>query len=111
MAVFGDDFYAGRPALTANRYGSGLAVYVASRIEEAFQDKLMWSLMDWAGIAREAEEPLPATVELLTRVDGEKRHVFLLNSGSESVEVSTKSFGKVKLAAFDVAVLGAGVRA
>ena len=37
LATYGDNFYAGRPALTVHRYGKGLAYYIASRNDARFQ--------------------------------------------------------------------------
>jgi beta-galactosidase len=109
LAIFGDDFYAGRPALTVNRYGAGLGVYVAARNESSFQDQLMWSLLKRAGVAREVEALLPAGVNIITREDGEMRQVFFLNATGEPVTISTRSFGKVELGPFDIKLEGSAV--
>lgn len=79
LAVYADDFYAGRPALTLNRLGAGRAYYVASRNDEPFFDDLLGAIAAEVGLPRALEAPLPAGVSAQVRTDGEHEVVFLLN--------------------------------
>ena len=36
LSTYEDDFYAGQPSLTVNRYGKGKAYYLAAKAEDAF---------------------------------------------------------------------------
>jgi beta-galactosidase len=107
VAMFGNDFYAGRPALTVNRYGSGLGVYVASRNEAGFQDALMTALFKRAGVTSQTEDRLPAGVTMMTRTNGDSSHCFLINATPHPVSV----FENVELTPFEVRVMGAAVTA
>ncbi len=45
LAVYGDDWYAGRPVLTRNRFGKGEVYYVAAQTDQRFLDDLMTALV------------------------------------------------------------------
>lgn len=79
LATYGKDFYAGRPALTENRFGEGSAIYVASRNEEAFTGDLMASLAERLGLRHTVAATLPEGVTAQMRTDGESDYVFLMN--------------------------------
>lgn len=50
LATYGDDFYAGRPALTVNQVGKGFVYYQAARSEQNFHTALMAALWRRHGI-------------------------------------------------------------
>ena len=79
LAGYGDDFYAGRPAVTEHRVGRGRAVYVGTRPEPAFLAALMRSLIADAGIQPLLE--VPAGVEVTRREDERGALLFVLNHG------------------------------
>ena len=79
LAVFGQDFYAGRPALTVNQYGRGQAYYVASRNDNQFHDDFLFSLSQQLSLIRSLDADLPFGVSAQTRTDGENRFLFLMN--------------------------------
>jgi beta-galactosidase len=81
LAVYKDDFYKNKPALTVNYFGKGRAYYIASRNDQRF-------LMDfYIGLSRECElkhaldthAGLPEGVTAQIRVDEKKEYIFLLN--------------------------------
>ncbi|GCE24418.1 beta-galactosidase [Dictyobacter kobayashii] len=76
LAVFGQDFYAGRPAITENHYGLGQAFYVATRPEAAGIDALINMLQSRLGLT--APLLVPRGVEV-TRREGKITAYFLLN--------------------------------
>ena len=87
VATFTEDFFAGRPAITRNAFGHGLAYYVGTQVE---QDFLRWLLLD---ICEETglHPPLkvPVGVEAITRTNDQGRFLFLLNhsAGAQHIEL------------------------
>jgi beta-galactosidase len=79
LATYGDDFYAGRPALTVNSLGVGRALYIASRNDESFLSDFYGALAKDLNLKRAVETDLPQGVTAQLRTDGERRFVFLLN--------------------------------
>jgi beta-galactosidase len=87
LALYADDFYAGRPALTVNRYGQGWAYYVASRNESRFLDDVYGALSANLGLLRALDVDLPAGVSAQLRTDGERESVFLMNFNAHPVSI------------------------
>ncbi len=80
IAFYGDDFYAGRPALTVNRLGSGRAYYLAARVSDpAFYDSFYEAVVRESNARRALDAALPAGVTAQLRTDGVRDYVFLLN--------------------------------
>lgn len=79
LATYKSDFYAGRPALTVNRVGSGQACYIASRNEDPFLSDFYGALAGELALTRAVEADLPEGVSATFRADGERRYVFLMN--------------------------------
>jgi len=79
LATYGQDFYAGSPAVTRNAFGKGAAYYIASRNDEAFTDALMAGLIGQAGIRRVLKAELPEGVSVQSRTDGVEEYVFVMN--------------------------------
>ncbi len=76
LAYFEDDYYAGSPCFTENRYGQGRAYYIATRPNEDFMRDLIHHL---ATIHHIEVPVLPAEVELVTRSRETKKFYFYLN--------------------------------
>jgi beta-galactosidase len=86
LATYGDDFYAGRAAITEHRCGQGRALYVATRPEPALLAALVARLLRDLGLA--APLDAPAGVEI-TRREGEGRsYTFVLNHNPQPVRVA-----------------------
>lgn len=82
LAVYGEDFYAGTPAVTKNRFGSGVVYYVGTQPEAAGLDKILGELVKAAGAAPLLEEKTP--VEIVKRVKEGREYWFLINlTGAE----------------------------
>ncbi len=79
LATYGDDFYAGRPALTVNAVGEGEAYYIASRNSDAFLADFYGRLIATLGIAPILDADLPAGVTVQKRTDGTDEFLFLMN--------------------------------
>ena len=84
LATYGEDFYAGRPALTVNRFGEGEAIYIASRNDDRFLSDLYAGLADELSLQRALDIDLPEGVTAQVRSDGEQRFVFIMNFASET---------------------------
>ncbi|WNR46818.1 beta-galactosidase [Paenibacillus roseipurpureus] len=88
MATYGEDFYAGMPALTVNRYGQGLAYYVATSPEKPFLVKLLEYICKEKGI----ESLLPFQqqgIEASRRVKDGRNYLFLINHNNTSFVANT----------------------
>lgn len=79
LAVYGDGFYAGRPAATTHRFGRGQAVYVGSRNETSFQRHLISRLVTELGIEKCMDWSLPEGVIVRSRGD----FLFVMNCKDE----------------------------
>lgn len=87
LAVYGSDFYAGRPALTVNRLGQGKAYYIASRNIGLFHSHFYRSLIDDAGISKALNVKLPHGVNTAIRTDGVHDYIFILNFTHEPQKI------------------------
>ncbi|MDY8093090.1 beta-galactosidase [Paenibacillus polymyxa] len=88
LAVYGSDFYAGRPALTVNRLGQGKAYYIASRNIGLFHSHFYRSLIDDAGISKALNVKLPHGVNTAIRTDGVHDYIFILNFTHEPQRIT-----------------------
>jgi beta-galactosidase len=77
LARFGEDFYAGAPAITEHHFGLGRAYYVATRPEPALLSQLMGGLL--ADLEITAPLAVPTGVEVSKRCAGSREFVFVLN--------------------------------
>jgi beta-galactosidase len=91
LATYGDDFYAGTPAVTVNRFGKGRAYYVASRNDDAFLDAMFGTLIRDVKPARALEADLPPGVTAQHREQSGRRYVFLMNfqAGPQQVQLGS----------------------
>ncbi|KYQ95847.1 beta-galactosidase [Serratia plymuthica] len=79
QAVYGGDFYAGRPALTVNRFGDGKAWYVASRNDASFQRDFFMAIAQELALPRALDTALPPGVTAQRRTDGESEFIIVQN--------------------------------
>jgi beta-galactosidase len=86
LAVYGEDFYAGMPALTVNHVGTGRAYYLATDPEERMLDDFYGGLLAAHGIVAPLEAP--PEVEVAVREKGGRRLLFLLNHGAQAAQVA-----------------------
>ena len=85
LASYGEDFYAGYPAVTEHVLGQGRAFYIATRPEEALIDELVTLWCDELQLA----SPFLAGegVEIIERQNATTRAVFLLNHTATETSV------------------------
>ncbi len=79
LGKYGEDFYAGMPALTVNDIGKGKAYYIAADVEESFLVDLYQALARDLPLRSATGGRLPEGVCARTRTDGETEYLFLLN--------------------------------
>lgn len=80
LAAYEDDFYAGMPVLTKNRYGNGRAYYVAARSDNAFYEKLIRMVCTEQQVTPVMEAP--EDVEAVIRSNPNREYLFLINHGT-----------------------------
>jgi beta-galactosidase len=86
LATYGDDFYAGTPAVTENSFGQGHAYYVATDADEHFLDHFYGRLLQAQHIAPLLQAP--QGVEVTLRETDQHRLLFVLNHNAETVHVT-----------------------
>ncbi|MGN7455705.1 beta-galactosidase [Paenibacillus pasadenensis] len=97
VGEYGEDFYAGRPALTVHAFGEGRVHYLAARVaDEAFYGAWYGALVREAGVARALEAELPPGVTAQLRSDGEHDYVFVLNFSGAAAQVRLGESGLVR---------------
>lgn len=79
LMVYGEDFYAGTPALLVNEYGAGKAYYICADAEQGFYDDLYRLLAQEAKVTGIWNSDIPEGVEVTTRSDGRNDYVFIQN--------------------------------
>lgn len=117
LATYGSDFYAGRPALTVNTFGSGRAFYMASRNDERFLDDFYGKLAADLKLKPALPVHLPHGVSAQMRTDGENTFIFVMNFSGQHVTLNltggpyedlltgTATVGSLDVPAYGVAIL------
>ncbi len=97
LATYGEEFYAGSPAVTVNRFGEGRAYYIASRNDADFQSAMAATLIDDLQLTRALPTDLPIGVSAQVRVSGSKRFLFLMNftAQPQAIPLGTGKFHDV----------------
>ncbi|MBC8135250.1 MAG: beta-galactosidase [Fibrella sp.] len=94
IATYADDFYAGEPAFTANRYGKGTGYYLATIPEEAGYVAILSALCHKQGIGSPFADGIapPEGIEITQRVSPSGTDIlYLLNHGAASQTVRLES--------------------
>lgn len=115
LAEYASDYYAGSPALTKRKHGSGEAWYYGA----AFSDEAVDNLLNLLALNSPTSAWLqaPQQVEVgIREADDGSEHVFLLNYGADSARIGVKedytdllgasiAEGSLELPAYGVAIL------
>ena len=88
LAVYGNDFYAGTPALTCNKYGEGKAYYICADFEQGFYDELFDSVVKEADVQLPPFEEIPYGVEVTERCSEGASYLFVQNFGEGDVALN-----------------------
>lgn len=86
IANYLDDFYSDKPAATLNSYGYGKVIYLGMMGERDFYTAIAQWVSGLADITVPLETPIG--VEVVTRWQGEKRLLFILNHQAEDQQIS-----------------------
>ena len=92
LAEYRDGWYAGMPAVTAHRYGNGLAVYQACRDTGSLKKQVLEALLKQQKVKANVESVLPHGVTAHSRTDGENVYVFVENYSA--TETATVELGR-----------------
>jgi beta-galactosidase len=86
LAHYAGEYYAGRPAITLNRFGTGRAVYVGALGDDALHD----AVIGWVAKALALRSALVTAegVEAVERWQGDQRLLFVLNHADGIRQVS-----------------------
>lgn len=113
LAVYGEDFYAGMPTATKNRFGRGNAYYICADFEQGFYDEVIKKIVKDSKLFVPVKS-IPNGVEVTTRSSSENKYVFIQNFNMHSVkmEIDTRNsqiilgnYKKSTIEGFDTIVL------
>jgi beta-galactosidase len=82
-----DDFCAGKPAVTRNRFGQGWGYYLGTQPDQSFMSQLLTQICEDNGIR--AEFATPEGVELIRRDGPRQSFLFVLNHNKKPIELDT----------------------
>ncbi len=96
LCTYEEEFYAGMPVLTQNRYGKGMAFYVGTSSEESFYLDLFAKKVFHPEELDLLAEPAKETdwLELTVREKGDRRFYFLLNHDDCTHQINSPAAGK-----------------
>lgn len=86
IAAFGEDFYAGQPAITEHQLGAGRSYYVATRPDPGLLAQLLGGILRARGVT--APLAVGADVEVVERSGPAGRFIFLLNHSPDAQGVA-----------------------
>ncbi|MBO7472892.1 MAG: beta-galactosidase [Ruminococcus sp.] len=84
-AEYNDSFYSGSPAVSMNRYCSGVAYYIGTVCNADFYESFSGNIMKQTGIPRLRD--LPTGVEVTTRTNGLDDYIFFFNNSDKEAEI------------------------
>ncbi|MBQ0001330.1 MAG: beta-galactosidase, partial [Clostridiales bacterium] len=87
LMTYGEDFYAGYPAITVNKYGAGKAWYVAADFDADFQVDFLRALCEREGISGVVPGSIPDELEVTLRERVDAKYYIYQNWGSSSVSL------------------------
>ncbi|MDR2402682.1 MAG: beta-galactosidase [Spirochaetaceae bacterium] len=110
LGTYGADFYAGRPALTVNRFGKGRAYFIAARTGQDFLGDFYGRIAGDLGLVRALDglpsaaglPALPPGVTAQVRSDGRRDYVFVMNFNPREVTVNAGTPDAKTLAPYEV---------
>ncbi|HOJ11895.1 MAG TPA: beta-galactosidase [Clostridiales bacterium] len=91
LALYKDDFYAGRPAFTVNNFGKGRAYYIAFKSNGDFLVDFYSELIKELKILKTIDVELPDGVTAQLRTDEQRDFIFLMNFANEEKSIDVSS--------------------
>jgi beta-galactosidase len=118
IAHYAQDYYAGKPAVTLNKFGQGQAIYLGAIGTDSFYKTILGWLLKQNNIQSDIEAP--AGVEITKRLQDNQTIYFVLNFNSSSQSINlpvaydnllnnTIVSGTVQVDANDVLILGSQI--
>jgi len=101
LLSYEQDYYAGSPAITQNRFGKGNAFYAGTVSDASGMNWLMEIVCESAGI-KPIVSDTPTGVEILKRVDGNSSWLFVLNYSSNTISMRLETDGSDLLTGMEV---------
>ena len=92
LMTYGEDFYAGMPALTCNTYGKGKAYYVCADFEQNFYTDVYKKILKEAGV-KSYVHVVPEGIEVTTRESEDTLYLIVQNFNRNSTEVNLPKDG------------------
>lgn len=86
VATYAGDFFAGRPAITRNRYGAGEAIYIGTQPERTWLKHWLDEILRARGIASQVRSSREG-VEMAVRVRDDGEFLFVINHHAEPASV------------------------
>ena len=89
LFTYKEEFYAGLPAVTENKYGKGMAYYVATDADSDFYFDFYEKLLEKAGVSPLIEGIVPEGVAVSSRDLTSSSYVFIQNFNNEITDISS----------------------
>lgn len=86
LAVYGSDFYKGKPVLTSNKYGNGLAYYIGSNPSQEFLNDFILTLAKEMNLLSSFE--IKEGIEITQRFKNNYSLTFILNHNDEEITLN-----------------------
>ncbi len=106
IGTYNHDFYAGRPALTVNTFGSGKAYYIAFRNNLDFENDFYAGIIQDLKVLKALDAELPKGVTAQLRTDGERDFIFVMNFSANEQVIELKNDSSYKDLLADVIITG-----
>lgn len=101
LGEYKSEYYSGKPALTRNNYGKGLAYHIAFRGEPKFLDEFYADIITSSNI-NTIDIAIPSGVSIRKRSDGNISYLFIMNFTSENKKINIGDLDLVELVTNEV---------
>lgn len=100
VMTYGEDFYAGEPAVTCNCFGKGKAYYICADFEEGFYRDFYRKVLEGLGIQGLLKD-IPEGVEVSGRIGEDAEYLFVQNFNREKVKLPQVPQGEILYGAYE----------